>query len=113
MDYIDMSLFELRKIAKEKGIKSPTTYKKNELIELLNKADGTNKNNTIDKDNNITGNIVNGAKIGTEVKENYNNNSINKEKSNILNEESNSYNSSEEKNIVSKVLPLTYQKAIT
>ncbi len=108
MDYIDMSLFELRKIAKEKGIKSPTTYKKNELIELLNKADGTNKNNTIDKDNNITGNIVNGAKIGTEVKENYNNNSINKEKSNILNEESNSYNSSEEKNIVSKVENNTY-----
>ena len=110
MDYIDMSLFELRKIAKEKGIKSPTTYKKNELIELLNKADSTNENNTIDKDNNatVTGSIVNGAKIGAEVKENYNSNNINKEKSNILNEESNSYNSIKERNIVSKVENSSY-----
>ena len=42
--YDNMQLTELRKIAKEKGIKSITKLKKDELIELLKNTENVDKN---------------------------------------------------------------------
>ena len=46
--YDNMQLAELRKIAKERGLKSITKLKKNELIELL-KSTENNKNEEINE----------------------------------------------------------------
>ena len=43
-NYNALTLNELRVIAKQKGIKRITSYRKNELIEVLNE---TNKNETV------------------------------------------------------------------
>jgi len=40
MEYIDLTLTELREIAKQKGLKNISKYKKDELIEVLIKNDG-------------------------------------------------------------------------
>ena len=42
--YDNMQLTELRKIAKEKGLKSITKLKKDELIELLKNTENEDKN---------------------------------------------------------------------
>lgn len=50
MDYNNLTLAQLRDVAKENNIKSITTYKKNELIEILNNI----KNEDNKKENNVT-----------------------------------------------------------
>ncbi len=44
MDYNEMTLSEIREIAKEKGIKSITKYKKNELIEKIKEINAPSQN---------------------------------------------------------------------
>lgn len=44
MDYKNLTLAELRTIAKERGIKSSTTYKKDALIEILLENENNNEN---------------------------------------------------------------------
>ena len=62
MDYKNLTLTELRAIAKEKGIKSPTTYKKDALVQLLIESENEInskkdvKNEKIDKAKNETKN---------------------------------------------------------
>lgn len=43
INYDDYSIYELRLIARQKGIKSPTTKKKQQLIEALNSNASTTK----------------------------------------------------------------------
>ena len=47
--YDNMQLVELRKIAKERGLKSITKLKKDELIELLKSTENEEKNEEIIK----------------------------------------------------------------
>ena len=47
MDYKNLTLTELRTVAKERGIKSPTIYKKDELVQLL--LESESKNEKIDE----------------------------------------------------------------
>ena len=42
MDYKNLTLTELRTVAKERGIKSPTIYKKDELVQLLLESESKN-----------------------------------------------------------------------
>ena len=55
MDYNSLTLAQLREIAKENNIKSITTYKKNELINILNNI---NNSKTIEKNDEILNNNI-------------------------------------------------------
>lgn len=58
MNYNNLTLAEIREIAKEKNVKSITTYKKDELIKILNDLDKNNENKIQDETAEIKENIL-------------------------------------------------------
>ena len=64
MEYINLTLTELREIAKQKGMKNIAKYKKDELIEVLSKDNDINeKECTVEENNSVMENTVKNEKI--------------------------------------------------
>ncbi len=73
MDYNKMTMVQLREIAKEKGITAVTSYKKNELIELIQKGEPTAKSEEV---------VEAGTLVSTPTSASVSTNSANDEKQN-------------------------------
>ena len=100
MEYINLTLTELREIAKQKGMKNIAKYKKDELIEVLSKDNDINeKECTVEENNSVMENTVKNEKIETP-------NEVEEEKAFqvIQNEDGSTFNLSEGDYLVEGVL---------